>query len=480
MNDILSNTIDNHCAKFNTNITNGKVKDIMKWMPQYLDGIFRSSIKSLSPNVPLTYIGYEKLTPDEEFFNIIIGNNSKPRYDIAVSDMYSIKFIFDYNGEPIVKSMYLPFGHEGNLITISNNKYTVINVLSDTVISPSTRQVFVRLLKNKLTFKSVQRNFLLNNEKVPGHIIYTTIVNVKNLKIKQHIGKVHTPISLYLLGQYGIKETFRRYCNTEDVIVTIDNVDNLRDKYNVYESTKIKVPGLKTKNYVGHDVKICINKSVPRTTFMDNFIFGLIYAIDILPQFVDNIMPHIVTNNVELEKFNWRVLLGKITYNDTFTITRIVEDMEEHFDTLQGYLDNLTRNQLLGTELGLNKFKLDNFFDLLAIILEEYNTLVVHSKEYNSNIHNRYIDILYYLMFDIFYSFNKVILNINKRASKQKEILSYKEVNKIMADIKLKTIYQLVKSKSPNLAIQLTEATSDIMYPKVTCLLDDRTWSLTA
>ena len=67
-----------------------------------------------------------------------------------------------------------------------------------------------------------------------------------------------------------------------------------------------------------------------------------------------------------------------------------------------------------------------------------------------------------------------MILNINKRANKKNgSILSYKEVVKIIGDIKTKTIFQLVKSSSPNLALQQVECTSDIMYPKITALLED-------
>lgn len=235
-----------------------------------------------------------------------------------------------------------------------------------------------------------------------------------------------------MLGEYGFKETMRRYvkfgnCKEEPYIVTIDNVDSIRDKYNVYESTKIKPRSLKEYGYMGHDLKICIHKDVPITPFLENFIFGMIYTMDVLSENAIEFIKLYNSDNVEDEKLFWRIILGRIAYTNTFSIDRIISDMEEHFDTLQGYLDNLVK-----TKLHENGINVDNFFDLIAVIMDNYNVWLLNSKEYNSDISNRYIDILYYVMYDIIVGFNKVILNINKRNNRKP--MSEKEIQKIFVN----------------------------------------------
>ena len=472
MNSVLAGVIDQHCPKFNTNVTNGSAKEILKVVPEFLDDIFSSSIKSLSPTVDLKYQGFRRLTPREEFGKLVANETNKVTYDIAISDIYMVEYVFSYQGETIKRQLYLPYADTGNIIKISNTAYSIVPVLSDTVVSPSFNEVFVRLLKDKLSFRSLTRNFVFNNERIPAQVIHTKIVKTGSMELTDNIGRPVTPVSLYLLGEYGLYKTMSMYFKTNEIKILTGNVDELRDTYNIYESTKIRPRNLKDNGYIGHDLKICVHKSVKITTFLDNFVYGIIYVFDILPEHTNDLL--YILNNDSASKHDdeilyWRILLGRIAYTNTYSVDRIVDDMTEHFNMLQGYMDNLIRKKLRE-----NNIRVTTFFDLLAVILDNYNVWLLNSKEYNSDTNNRYIDILYYILYDIIVGFNKVILNINKRASK-KAIIRLKEINKLFfIELSPKKIFGLVKSKSQSLALQLCDVTSDIRYTKMTAMLEDR------
>lgn len=473
MNDVLSNIIDTKCPQFNTDITEGKAKELLELAPDYLDSIFRSSIKSLSPSIDLVYEGYRRLSPEEEFKTLIANDPNKIVYDLSISDIYAIEYIFKYQGVTVRRPLLLPFADIGNLIRISNTTYSIVPVLSDTVISPSGIEVFVRLLKDKLTFRGLHRNFILNEEKVAGQIIHTTIVKTGKLSLKDELGKPKTAVSLYLLGKYGLKETVRRYCKDYDIrIMNLDDVtEETKKKFNIYRSTKVRPRNLKTNNanYYGHNVCVIVDKKKEVSTLVENFIFGILYTFDILPDNAEEVIELIEGNNIEDEILFWRILLGRISYRNSFSIDRIVEDMTEHFDTLEGYLDTLIRQKLHE-----NNILVENFYDLLVVILSNFNVWLINSKEYNSNLNNRYIDILYYVMYDIIVGFNKIILALNKRASKN-AIPALKEFSKVCStELPTKKIFGLVKSTAMNLALALTEITTDIKYPKGTALLEDQ------
>lgn len=430
MNPILAEIIDTTAPKFNTNVADGTAKEILKVIPDFLNEIFQSSIKSLIPGVGLTYEGYRRLTPKEEFSKMLLNNNSKTKYDLAESDLYMVEYIFKYENNIISRPIYLPFCKDGNIIKISSTPYTVVPVLSDTVISPSYKEVFARLLKDKLTFQGELKNFIVNNERVLGQVIHTKII--KTTPHTDKIGKPVTPVSLYLLGKYGFRECLRRYCKIHEFVVTDQNVDNLRDTHNVFESTRMKPKGLLEMGYIGHGLKICIPKKYKMTQFLENFLFGIIYSFDVLPKTADSFLIAINGRTIGERDYppnlndeiyeHWRMLLGRLAYKDCYSPHRISTDVRELYNTLEGYIDNLIKTKL--RESGIN---ITTFFDLLVAIMERFNMWLLNSKEYNSDIANRYIDVLYYLLYDIIVGFNRMILGINKSASKKR--ISINEIN---------------------------------------------------
>lgn len=471
MNHVLAKCMDDNTPKFNKIVIDGNAKERLETLPAYLDSIFRSSLKSLNPRIKLEYLGYRKCTPEEEYTRKVLTDTNKSIYDIASSDIYLVEYIFKFEGETFSKDIFLPYTHDANIMHISGTKYHIVPVLSDTVISPNTRELFVRLLKNKLIFKKYTRNFIKDGVKGEGSVLYTSIIeNIKGAK--EPADKMLTSLSIYILGKYGFKEAIRKYAHRDDIIVTSENVDNLRDKYHVFESTKIRPKQIKTYGYTGHDVKILVPKASngeEPNDFIKNFIYGIIYTLDLLPEHANDCVHVINSDNLQDEILYWRLMLGRISYKSTYSIETIMSNINEHYDTLEGYMDNLIQDKL--AEKGV---EIDNFYSLLALILAHMNEWLDNCKDYNSDLNNRYIDMLYYLAYDIILGFNKVIIGINKRASKKAEV-SVKEIRKLMDnELTSRKIFGLVKSSATNLAIMLADSVSDIKYPKITSMLEDQ------
>lgn len=468
MNSLMVKTLDTYGNKFNKEVTDGNAEEILERAQVYLDSIFRDSIKSLSKDVNLKYIGCRRITPEEEFYKLIKPTDTKVDYDISKSDVYVIEFKFEYNGEPISRYIYLPFATRGNIMYISNTPYYISPVLSDTVISPNHREVFIRLLKDKLIFKSLERTYIKNGHKVLGYIIHAEILKTIS-RDQDTVTRPCTPVSLYIAGQHGLRAAFYKYAKIDNVILVNDLTDEIRENYNVYGSSNIRPKNIKACGYVGHNLKICIHKSIEPTQFMENFIYGLIYALDYYPDITDELLAAYNSNNTEYEILAWRKVMGKINYNRGLDEIRLLNNIEDHYTVLQGYMDSLIKNKLAE-----NNYIVEDFFDLLALLLSKYNTWLRDNKEFTSTIDNRYIDILYYILYDIIISFNKVILGINKRATKVKNI-QYKEINKVLInEFSSRKIFNLIKSTEPALCVKLAECSSDILYPKLTSVLEDQ------
>lgn len=470
MNNLLSGVVGKHSPKFNKSVVDGSIKTIFKTFPQYLDYIFKSSILSLTKGVGLSYLGYRKVTPKEEIKNLIVTSENNVMYDVSKNDVYPIELMFEYQGVKFSRYIYLPYADRGNIIRFSGTPYHVVPVLSDTIISPNHKEIFVRLLKAKLSFKSVVKNFIVNGDRVPGEVINCQILRVNDAQIVDNIGKPLVAVSSYLTAEKGFKRALKYYCGipVNNVIITHGDVSEL-DGYDIYESTKIKPRGLKESVYTPHDVKICVKHGKYNEVLAKNIIFGTMYILDMFSESAHEMVDVINTDDAKMEKMYWQMYIGRLSYKNTFSIDRMYGDVVEHFDSLEGYIDNDTKEKLKNHSRSVN-----TFFDLVAVIMENYSSWVMNSKEYNSSIENRYIDVKYYILYDIIIGFNRIMLNINKRMSKKSK-LSLKEIQSLFkSELSPKIILSLTKSSSMNLAIQGCSYTADIMYPKITSLLEDR------
>ena len=466
MNEALTSIMAQHTPKISDKVVNGTAKQVLSEIPKYLDQFFRDSMRTVSKGIDFTYLGYRRLTPLEEYNLMVAKKDTTIEYDLSHNDVYIVEYRFEYMGQLISRPLYLPYAGSGNVMVMSSTSNHIMPVLSDTVVSPSPGGVFVRLLKAKLNFTAKARYFMVNGVKVKGSVINGVILRPKALVDK--IGNPMISTSLYMLGKYGLIESLKRFGKVSEIMVTDKDVTPM-DGWVVYTTTKTKPRGLKAIPYLPHNLHICVRGDNMDAQFVENLLFGVIYTADILPEISDDIVSLISMNSVKDEIEFWRIILGKVIYKNSYSVDRIYQDMAVHFDALEGYIDPIIK-----TKLRDGNVPVDDFFDLIAYILSNYNDWVLTSREYNSNIENRYIDILYYLTCDMIIGFNRVILNINKRATKTSTV-SHKEVAKILSnELGTKHIYSLTKSSEPNLAVANCDYSGDLKYPKLTSVLEDR------
>jgi len=84
--------IDQYAPRVNREVMEGLACTYMKYVENYIDSVFRSASKSF-PGC-LSYQGYERCTPEEEYREVSKARNSKRTFDIAKSDVYLVKYFF--------------------------------------------------------------------------------------------------------------------------------------------------------------------------------------------------------------------------------------------------------------------------------------------------------------------------------------------------------------------------------------------------
>lgn len=510
MNSVLAKCIHKSCPAISKTVAEGTVKSLFNSAKDYLDNIFRDSIRKLNSKIDLQYVGCEEMTPEEYYEFCFKLNGTNQSFDIARSDVYAVYFVFRANGETIRKGMLMPFCNDGNIMTISGTKYVVSPVLSDSVISPKQSEVFVRLLSAKVNFFSTYRNLIENGISRRYPMVHTPIIKSGN--VPGPLGEVDSSISLQLVCKYGFYGVFKRYiANPEKDIkrykrqLTIGDGNDFfitdreitqedRNKYNIFESiykNKNELPP-KVKNLrpdeplFPHEVKILINKEIEITNFIRHFVGGLIYTIDAYRY----LKIQLLANIREQEKENgnedahqeeckiWRYMFGQIIYKGNYTYAKIKEEVDTHMLFLDGCVDTLIIDKLKDVNVHVN-----NYYDLAQYIMSEFTTITKSAQTINSDLKNKYIDVMYYIFYEYILNFNKTIRKLNRKVVKaklenSKESLTANEINEAFKEeFKYFVIFGLTRGGrncGMNLNLRVADYTGDLKYPKCTVILEDQ------
>lgn len=428
---------------------NGTVKQEFETIPYFLENVFRNSMKMLQDGIPFEFIGVAPVTPKEE-----IKHNTTTRYvhDIAESYLYMVKYIYKFGGKDIIeKPLYVPFAERGNITKLSGTKYVVSQVVSDRSISPSNNGIFLKLMISKLNFVTVMKAIVKNGQKYVVSLLHSKLLL---LNIDDKLGKPITPIYIYLLTKYGLS-TYGK-----NIVFTKEDVDeSVLEKYDVYESTGIKPRGHLVSVYKPHNYKLIVKKGHNDEALISN----LLYVMDMFPDNVEDMVQ--AYGNIKKEKEFFTMVLARLLYKDSYSMIRMLYDTKQHLLSLEGYLDAITAKNL--NYIGIQA---ENFYKLMEYLLFNYSDLIVNFKDYHNNLNNKYLDVLSYITYPIYYTKNKVLLRINTRGPS----ITLKEVTKNLAELSAKKIFTIIKSSGVNLTLQVFDSSSDLIYPKATALIEDR------
>lgn len=513
MDSLLAKALDEHTPRMNDKLVRGIAKGVFESIPDYINKMIEISMEKINPNIDLRYKGYKICTPEEELMEDALSRASNKPADIAANNAYLAVFEFEHNGQPMPKYIYLPFCDPGNIFVISGTKYVVMPILTDLVISVKPDKIFVRLHRDKIHVTSERKRVILNDNPNPEmpKLLFSSILNSGSKDKMKPGGK--TPLGLYLLCKYGLRETLKKYTNLKegDIIIKYDPYDKIKANeikdYDIYSTV-----GERPKNYDKgavyrkHKIKVLVHKDVKLDALLTNIIGGIIISFDIangrieedLVKFLDEglllrqkyediiakypkpskteikeieAVSKPYRKNLMQEKNIWRLLLGRGMYKSEISVDKIIVDLEEHITALDSYVDEIIRRKLANVGV-----MIEDFWDMLVYIIGIYAHSVNNAKEYNRNVNHIHIDIHYYICYYIIIGFNRAIKQINQRYEKLgQRSPSKEEIKKIINNnISEKVIYNLVKSSSASLALAQADVSNDSLYYKATAQLENQ------
>ena len=472
MNSVLKRLMAECTPKANGDVLSGTWGAALNDGHLYVDNIIKNSFRNILEPDRIQYVGYSKVSFEEELNLITTNTSSKPNwdnYDIGRSNMVLYKYKFEVDQTPIQLYLYLPYCiNNSNIIEISGAKYHIIPIMTDKIISPKANEVFVKLYKRKLTYKSIGYTIHINDKRVPYNLVYVD-VNKTNLSNPAKIlGNVRQLASIQIFCKYGVKETFRRYLGlrygedykiirAEDIISGDVVVDT--ENFNIISTTS------KKEGY--ENVVVLVNKKIDLSIQIMNYVCGLLYTTDLFycnyPYLIDRIEENLIDKEISL----WRTLFIIISYTGDKDFDAATNAAYKLFGVqLPTYITLDESNQLKE----ITKFEIQDYYDLCNYLIFSYENYINSYKDYNNNINNKYLEILYYIYYNTVVKFNKLVDACNKPGSNNL-VARFKDAIKTIGR---RSIFKSFSTSMLPLAVSALDNTLDTKYFKITSTLDNQ------
>ena len=390
----------------------GLAVEHMKRVEEYVNDVFNSTAAGYPEG--LKYKGLYQTSEIEEY-NEITRKRIRRQFDIAVSNVYYVKLLFEHTTsqgtQEIKRYLALPFMGDSSMgpqTVLGGSRFTFSPVITDRVISIGVANIFVRLLRDRVTFQRSPQHFKVDGGAHTEQVVWSEIYhkNQKMRKIKATV-KAKPALAHYLFSKYGFYETFAKFGKCKPVVGTIGDF-NSRDyppEEWVICSSRGKPPPLRGRGpYIGSNVQIAIRRS-EWTPMVSALVGGTFYVIDWFPE---RCKPEFFSS-----QSLWKLLMGHIIFSGSIGEAKLILDTEVHLESLDEYIDVLAKKEFASINMVI-----EDIYQLFGIIIERFSDWLLDGADKINSIYDKQLKILYYVMYDISSAAVKMMFRL-KAASKK-------------------------------------------------------------
>lgn len=448
----LAKFIAQRTPRFNKQLVEGLVYHRINKAVNYIDNFIKYSCNSKT-NTHLKYLGFKEVPPKEEI-KFLFNKTSKVVHDIAENDLYLVKFMFQYGEEEQVREhyFYLPYLSKGNIIHLSGNKFLVMPVLSDKVVSVGDKIIFINILTAKYSFTRSYFSVMVNGvyRRVP---IVNTELYKNQVKKLDDTTKANTTVMHYMLANYGYTQTMQMLLG----FVPKPVYDYTKKDKAIYETTGNVPQGyIREKSlYRPTNIKFVVEP--------DKVTEDTLYCIGNMFYILDNFPENITIDELDNTAM-WRRLLGEIIHSGNHGLAYLNEKISAHFNDLNSNFDTVTVNKL--KDIGVDSV---NLMELLVVIFQNFNNWIM-KDESRSLYYNKTYEVESFVLSQLTSRITRIVLDINKEELRvDNAVLDSRIVDKIFKKYFVtRAIYKIKQEKQYTTSI---EYSGDHLYFKNTCMV---------
>lgn len=399
MDNYLFGIVYDNTPKFNKTVAEGVAVREVQGAERHVDHLFKCAQESFPAG--LRYEGSRRCTPKAEYMSVTRKRNNAQAFELARSDVFMCEYSFSLNGKLLdPQKMYLPFCGDAGEIHIRGSSFFIYPVLADKMISVGTNDLFIPFNRDKLTFERLSAHFKVDGKTETAYVYWSAIHHGLKKQVVDGAAVVpndmKTPLFLYLFCKYGVRETFARLCKGPVVVNHEDAFKNVAKGQRVCTSTRYKPSSLKSNYYQPSDLAICIHEQ-DLTPTVCSLIATFFYVVDHFPE------------RVTLEDLDdgrlWKIILGQIVFKNKNNLGKLLESIDVHLTSVEGYMDAMVREQL--ADDGVVAV---DIYDLFLYIVQNFSNLIINSDI--SSMYGKRLTVLRYLLFDITKEISKLIFKL--------------------------------------------------------------------
>lgn len=436
MDPQISRIVKDAIPKFNSKLAEGLACHDLKNIEKYISDAIKCTASSFPPG--LIYKTYARATPAEEQQVATAVRWQQSTYELARSDVYLVKYIFEYNGEELSpRYIYLPYVHRGGIIHIRGVKNHISPVLADIGLSVEKDTIFVSAEKTRLIFKRLAHTFVANDTHTTATVVFSSIYHMnadaKARQLPSHKrNKAVSTLMHYVLCKYGLTETFKKFANTDIIIGGIDITKERypEDKWVICRPTGYRPQLVRSSSYQPSELRIAI----PKNDFVGpvvDMMGGVFYIVDNFP---DRLQPDYLDYDSV-----WRVQLGHSIFKSGESPGQLQNYIDGHLRSIEEYIDDITSMKLKNSGIIVK-----DIYEFLIYIIETLPTSLQTAVP--SSLYGKRLAVVDYIAGGIVKSIN--ILSYALRSIKR-EVITASDIESVMnSRLKMDEILSCTKNNS--------------------------------
>lgn len=452
--------------KFNEDVVKGLAVIDVKAAKPYVDNIINCGVSQYPEG--FVFIRSERCNPLEEY-NVITKSRSGPNrvFDLARSDVYLVKYLFQNHGVPLDPVyMYLPFVRQAGMLYVTGKQFAVSPVMGDIAFSISENDVFIRMPRAPVTFNRSTSWLVIDGVRVSKYVIWSALHNKggkrsKNKSTVIFLGRVQSTLAHYLFCKFGFYETFNKFTNAQPIVMREKDYDKEMfppSEYVVCSSAKNKPEGLRGRRdyaQIATDLIVLVKRE-HFTPLVESLIVGFFYVVDHFPDRL--------TDPEEVGDMDtWKTLMGLIQFGDDPSEGKLVEDINTHLKSLDGYVDHEVRRTLMEVEVYCN-----DLYDLFVHIMLNMADMMEQNATQVASLYGKRLEVLRYLLRNINNSMFEFLFKIT---SNTKKVLGKKEYEDILRTYFKPRLIHGITTGAEHPEVSSVSNPSDNLYFKITSVI---------
>jgi hypothetical protein len=417
----------NATPEINSDVANGLATKQLLGAEQFVDEIFRCAAVDFPDG--LTYEGYRRCTPQEEFNEATRSRDNRQVYELAQSDFYLVAYFFKYKKDENTEAeelfpryLYLPYVQTGGLLNVRGKKFAIHPVLADPAFSVGSKSMFIQLTRARLTFERTTHHFMANDDRESTYVVWSWVHSTARNRQRRKSGSakvIYSTMANYLFVRRGFTEAMREYAGA-DVVVGEDEItakDYPSDEWVICSTVGNKPRAFMGNQYRSTRVRVAVPKE-QYTQAAKSLIGAFFYIADhfpnrVKPEYVDDV-------------WLWKVILGHIIYEPGTGEGLMVTEIEDHLVSLDEYLDSIVWKELKSSGVSCS-----DIYELFMYVIETLAQKTVSSDVGISSIYGKRLITLRYVLFDIVSQINTLMYKL-RAAQKKRKKLEITEINNLM------------------------------------------------